>query len=137
MKNSSNNELYREGDTMKRIKLARTLRQIAEQGTDIFYHGDLATKVVQEIQTRGMIVLKLMENKTKMYHSGGILSKEDLHQYRVDVREALSINLTDSMKVFTTSAPTSGPILLLILNILQGTLFYLLTMQRISFLFRL
>ena len=123
VKNASNGELYREGDTMKRVKLARTLRQIAEQGTDIFYRGDLATKVTQEIQRRGTILSnRIKKYRMKMNILGGVLSKEDLRQYRVDVREALSIELTNSLTAFTTSPPTSGPILLLILNILQGTL---------------
>jgi gamma-glutamyltranspeptidase len=104
VKNESTNELYGAGDIMKRLKLARTLEIIAEQGVDAFYKGELTDKIVKEIQDRG-----------------GIITKEDLAEYEVDFREALSIDINDRFTAYTTYAPTSGPILTFILNILQGT----------------
>ncbi len=53
VKNNSTNEVYKEGDLMKRIKLGRTLRQIAEEGVDTFYNGNLSKKIIYEIQKRG------------------------------------------------------------------------------------
>jgi len=53
VKNSSTNELYKEGDLMKRIKLGRTLRQISEEGVETFYNGSLAEKIISEIQKKG------------------------------------------------------------------------------------
>ena len=88
---------------MKRPKLARTLRIIAEQGANAFYNGILTETIVKEVHDRG-----------------GIISKEDLANYQVDFREALRISLNESLTVFTTHAPTSGPILTFILNILRG-----------------
>ncbi|CAF4989789.1 unnamed protein product, partial [Rotaria sp. Silwood1] len=52
VKNPYTNELYGAGDIIKRPKLARTLEIIAEQGADTFYTGELADKVVKEIQDR-------------------------------------------------------------------------------------
>ena len=49
-----NNELYQTGDRMTRVKLARTLRLVSEQGIDTFYNGQLAEKIVAEIQHRGI-----------------------------------------------------------------------------------
>ncbi|CAF4335218.1 unnamed protein product, partial [Rotaria sordida] len=103
IKNPDTNELYVAGDLMKRPKLARTLEIIAEQGVDAFYTGELSDKIVKEIQDRG-----------------GIITKQDLVDYDIDFQEALSIDLNSSITAYTTHAPTSGPILTFILNILQG-----------------
>lgn len=103
MKNKTTNEFYSEGDILKRPKLAKTLRLIAEKGVNEFYTGTLASQIIKEIQDHG-----------------GIMKKEDLANYQVDFREALAIHLNDSLTAFTTHAPTSGPILTFILNILRG-----------------
>ncbi|CAF1581510.1 unnamed protein product [Rotaria sp. Silwood1] len=103
VKNSKTNELYTTGDIMKRPKYAATLEIIAEQGVDAFYTGILADKIVKEIQDHG-----------------GIITKQDLANYQVDFNEALHVNLNDSLTAFTTQAPSSGPILIFILNILRG-----------------
>jgi len=88
---------------MRRPKLARTLKTIAEQGPDAFYTGELADKIVNEIKNRG-----------------GIITKQDLADYEVDFREALSIDINNNYTAYTTHAPSSGPILTFILNIFQG-----------------
>ncbi|CAF3354897.1 unnamed protein product [Rotaria sp. Silwood2] len=54
VKNNLTNEVYREGNTMKRLKLAKTLRRISEEGVDIFYNGDLGDQVIHEIQNKGI-----------------------------------------------------------------------------------
>ena len=88
---------------MKRPRLANTLEIIANQGADAFYTGVLADKIVKEVRDRG-----------------GIFTTEDLATYTVDVRDALSVDLNGTYTAYTTHAPTSGPILTFILNILQG-----------------
>ncbi|CAF1415545.1 unnamed protein product [Rotaria sordida] len=103
VKNNQTNELYSAGDIMKRPKYAATLEIIAEQGVDAFYTGVLADKIIKEIQDRG-----------------GIITKQDLADYQVDFDEALHIPLKNSLTGFTSQAPSSGPILIFILNILQG-----------------
>lgn len=57
VKNSSTNEVYGEGDLMKRIKLGQTLRKISEEGVDTFYKGDLADQIIYEIQNRGRFLI--------------------------------------------------------------------------------
>jgi gamma-glutamyltranspeptidase len=101
--NKATNKLYAAGDIMKRPKLAATLKIIAEKGANAFYTGELADKIVKEIQDRG-----------------GIITKQDLADYQVDFHEALNVSLNDSLTAFTTQAPSSGPILTFILNILRG-----------------
>ena len=104
IKNQTTGELYRAGDTMKRLKLAETLQIIADSNSsDAFYNGTLSEQIVKEIRDRG-----------------GIITRQDLADYTVDLREALSIDLNNSLTVYTTHAPSSGPILAFILNLLQG-----------------
>ena len=88
---------------MKRPNYANTLEKIANQGVDAFYTGELADTIVKEIQDQG-----------------GIITKQDLAEYQVEYEEALSVTLNESLTAFTTHAPSSGPILIFILNILRG-----------------
>ncbi len=57
VKNVSTNEIYKEGDIMKRIKLGRTLRKIASEGIETFYNGSLADQIINEIQKKGFEIL--------------------------------------------------------------------------------
>ena len=61
----STGQVLKEGDTLKMPQLAKTLRQIAQHGVDIFYNGSLGQQLVEDVQRRG-----------------GILTKDDLLQYR-------------------------------------------------------
>ncbi|CAF1307416.1 unnamed protein product, partial [Didymodactylos carnosus] len=100
LKNPVTNELYKEGDKIKRIKFADTLQLLADRGpsgVNDFYNGDIADKIVKELR-----------------------DKADLQTYEVDVEEAIQIKLNDTLTGFTTAAPSSGPILAFILNILKG-----------------
>jgi len=112
VKNNETNELYTTNDTIKRPAYADTLQQIADLGEDDgvndFYNGTLADKIVKEIQDRG-----------------GIITKEDLQQYQVQLNESLSVSLNDSLTAYTTHAPSSGPLLIFILNILRGRLVHI------------
>lgn len=45
---------------MKRIKLGRTLRQISEEGVETFYNGNLAEKIISEIQKKGFFNKKYL-----------------------------------------------------------------------------
>lgn len=94
---------------MKRPKLADTLEILANEGVNAFYNGSLTDKILKEIQ-----------------NSGGIITKEDLLQYEVDFRQALNIDINNKYTGFTTDAPSSGPILAFIFNILQGIFIKLL-----------
>ena len=103
VKNATTGELYKAGDTMKRPRLANTLEIIANQNASAFYTGVLAAKIVKEIRDQG-----------------GIITEEDLRDYQVDVQEALSVDLNNTYTAYTSQAPSSGPILTFILNILAG-----------------
>ena len=103
--NNETGQLYGAGDKITRLKLADTLQTIADEGADAFYNGSLSQSIVDEIQA-----------------NGGIITRQDLLDYDLDVREAIRIDMNDSFVAYTTHAPSSGPILAFILNILQGTL---------------
>jgi gamma-glutamyltranspeptidase len=57
VKNKSSDEVYQEGDRMKRIKLGRTLRRIAQEGIETFYNGSLADQIIDEIQKKGLKII--------------------------------------------------------------------------------
>jgi len=131
VKNQTTNELYQEGDMMKRIKLGQTLTKISQEGVQTFYHGALADQIVDEIQKKGFSFL-LNQTKDFVYFLGGILSKEDLSQYKVDFQEALSTQLNDKFKAYASLSPSSGPVLLFILNIMMGLSFDLYRKESIE-----
>lgn len=54
----------------------------------------------------------------KVRQTGGILTHEDLEDYSVIIQPALQGTYL-SRRVYTTHAPTSGPVLLHMLNIME------------------
>ncbi|KAL3857361.1 hypothetical protein ACJMK2_012037 [Sinanodonta woodiana] len=94
---------YKEGDTMTRPKLARTLEIIANEGPDAFYNGSLSENITLDIQD-----------------AGGIITMEDLMKYTAIKKEPLNITLYDQSVVFAPPPPSSGAVYLFILNILNG-----------------
>lgn len=56
----------KEGEFYKNLKLAKTLRIIAENGGDVLYNGDLASALVKDIR-----------------EAGGIITEEDLKSYKL------------------------------------------------------
>ncbi|KAG1752922.1 gamma-glutamyltranspeptidase [Suillus lakei] len=90
-----------EGEIIKRTNYSRTLFAIASEGPDVFYKGPIADSIIRKIQV-----------------AGGIMTNEDLENYTVKVDHALQGTYHDK-KVYTSRAPTSGPVLLHILNLLE------------------
>ncbi|KAI8599424.1 gamma-glutamyltranspeptidase, partial [Dissophora ornata] len=96
-----NGTVLREGQWIKREALANTLETIGKDGADAFYTGEIAQSMVDYIQA-----------------NGGILTMEDMKSYVPLVKEPM-VGYYQGRKVYTTPAPTSGPILISILNILE------------------
>jgi gamma-glutamyltranspeptidase/glutathione hydrolase/leukotriene-C4 hydrolase len=96
-----NGVLLKEGDTILRANLSTTLSVIAEQGPDAFYHGEIADAIINTIRAEG-----------------GIMNNEDLANYEVKVSRALE-GTYRGQKIYTTHAPTSGPVLLHMLNLME------------------
>jgi len=70
---------------------ARTLEQIAHEGAETFYHGDLAHALVKDIRDKG-----------------GCLSVEDLAAYQAELVEPLTINYRNG-RIFAAPGLTGGP----------------------------
>ena len=82
-------------------KFARTLERIRDD-PDSFYTGSLAQDIVKDIQ-----------------EGGGIITLEDMKNYRTKVRTPLSAKM-GNYTWYTNPPPGSGAVLSLILNILKG-----------------
>ncbi|MGV0035166.1 MAG: gamma-glutamyltransferase [Candidatus Azotimanducaceae bacterium WSBS_2022_MAG_OTU7] len=89
------------GDTWKQPDLAKTLRLISEKGRDGFYAGETADLIVQEMQK-----------------GGGIISHDDLANYRAVLREPVHTNYR-GYDVWTMGPPSSAVLVLQMLNMLE------------------
>ncbi|KAI9068256.1 gamma-glutamyltranspeptidase [Trametes sanguinea] len=93
--------LLRPGETIQRTNLSRTLATIADEGAEAFYKGPIADAIVQKVK-----------------ETGGILTHQDLEDYRVIVKRALQ-GTYRGRKIYTPHAPTSGPVLIHMLNLME------------------
>ncbi|KAF5293555.1 hypothetical protein FQA39_LY03040 [Lamprigera yunnana] len=84
-------------------KLCETLKIIADTDGDELYNGTLSKILLQDIKDLG-----------------GIITKEDLENYRAEWDEPVSIKLNNGDHVYSVKPPGSGVLLAFILNILDG-----------------
>jgi gamma-glutamyltranspeptidase / glutathione hydrolase / leukotriene-C4 hydrolase len=91
----------REGDTIQRTNFSRTLAIIAKDGPDAFHHGPIAEAIADKVQKEG-----------------GILIQEDIANYKVKVSRPLEGSY-NGRKIYVPHAPTAGPVLLHMLNIME------------------
>ncbi|KAF5353228.1 hypothetical protein D9756_008074 [Leucocoprinus leucothites] len=94
--------LLKEGDWINRTSYSRTLSIIAEQGPGAFYEGPIADAIVNKVR-----------------QTGGILSHQDLKNYRIRSEKPL-VGTYRGRKVYTTPAPGGGTLLLQMLNVLEN-----------------
>ena len=85
---------WKEGDTIKYIALANTLKRILKNGRDEFYKGETAKKLAKFIQD-----------------NGGIITEEDLAKYEAKWRSPTTF-MYDDLKITSMSPPSSGGICL-------------------------
>ena len=85
---------YFEGDTIKNIKFAETLKKISEYGPKAFYEGEIADMIVRDVKK-----------------SGGIMTVDDLKNYKSVWRDPVKFKYKD-LEVISMSLPSSGGILI-------------------------
>ncbi|XP_035690060.1 glutathione hydrolase 1 proenzyme-like [Branchiostoma floridae] len=95
--------MLRENTTVRRPQLAKTLLAVANGGADAFYTGEIAKNLVKDI-----------------HNHGGIITEQDLLDYRAEVTTPLNTSLPDGRVLLTSPPPSGGAVLSLILNILAG-----------------
>ena len=91
-----------QGEILRNPDYARTLQEIAEKGPDVLYTGWMAGRIADEFAS-----------------NGGLLSKDDLAQYRVGVGEAVKVDYRGQV-VAGVPPPSSGVQVAQILRILEG-----------------
>ena len=93
---------YEAGDRLVQQDLANTLQLIADQGSDAFYKGAIASEIVKASKS-----------------NNGILTKEDFAKYTVS--ETTPVRCTyQSYEVISSPPPGGGTTLCQMLNILEG-----------------
>jgi gamma-glutamyltranspeptidase/glutathione hydrolase len=92
----------KEGDVLKQADLAETYRRIGREGSDYFYRGEFARRLA-----------------AFMKEKGGLITLEDMRDYRVVMREPIKGTYRD-YTVFGMPPPSSGGVhVLQILNMLE------------------
>jgi gamma-glutamyltranspeptidase/glutathione hydrolase len=95
-------EKWTAGDLLVQPDLARTLRQIADDGPEAFYRGPIARQIVAEMQS-----------------GGGLITLDDLARYEARVRDAIHGTFR-GYDVYGPPPPSSGGICLVeTLNVLE------------------
>lgn len=93
---------YQAGDRLVQKNLARTLKLIAERGTDVFYQGAIANEIVQASSKHG-----------------GILTVEDFNKYATSQTQPIKCQYR-GYEVISAPPPGGGTTLCQMLNILEG-----------------
>lgn len=99
----SNGTLYKAGDKLKQKDLAKSLKCIAKKGKDAFYKGKVGQKIINDIQ-----------------RNGGIMTMEDLANYKVNEIEAVS-GTYKGFEIYSMPPPSSGGVhIIQMLNMLEA-----------------
>ena len=94
--------VYQPGDILVQSDLANTLKLVAKEGTQVFYQGEIAEKVVAASEA-----------------NNGILSLEDFANYEVEEYKPVSCNYR-GYQVASSPPPGGGTTVCQMLNILSG-----------------
>ena len=94
---------FKEGDIFIQEDLARSLRLIAEDGSQAFYEGQIAELIVQDMKKHG-----------------GLITKEDLGKYEAFVRKPVTGTYRGYQIISMPPPSSGGTVLIEMLNILEG-----------------
>ncbi|KAL4284344.1 hypothetical protein GQ457_16G003070 [Hibiscus cannabinus] len=96
-------KLLRAGEKCYNVELAHSLQEVAEHGPVAFYNGTIGEKLVEDVR-----------------QAGGILTMEDLRNYKVEIKDAISANVMN-YTIYGMSPPSSGTLgMSLVMNILDS-----------------
>ncbi len=99
-----NGDAYQEGDILVQKDLAKTLSLIAKNGSDAFYKGEIAKKIVESVN-----------------NAGGVFKLEDFKNYKAVIREPIKGDYR-GYQIISMPPPSSGGIhLVQILNVLENS----------------
>lgn len=100
-------KMYRAGDTLRQPELSATLKRLAENGPDEFYKGETARMLAGD-----------------MAAFGGLITLDDLANYRPKIREVLQANYVlngQKWEVLSAPPPSSGGVAVIeALNMLEN-----------------
>ncbi|MCY9512996.1 gamma-glutamyltransferase [Paenibacillus apiarius] len=96
-----NGEAYKPGEVMVQKDLANTLQTIADKGAGAFYKGEIADKIVKDIQV-----------------NGGVLTKKDFAGHKADWVKPISVDYR-GYTAYNVPPNSQGMASLSILNILN------------------
>lgn len=94
--------LYKAGEILVQNDLANTLRQLSEFGPDAFYKGEIAKLIVKEME-----------------RNGGLITLEDLSNYKIAERKPLNGQYKDYKIVSMPPSSSGGTHLIQMLNMLE------------------
>ncbi|MBE1554048.1 gamma-glutamyltransferase [Sporosarcina limicola] len=95
-------EPYKAGEVFKQKPLSETLKMIAEKGADGFYKGEVAKKIVNELEA-----------------NGGLLTLKDFEQHKANWVDPISADYR-GYKAYNLPPNTQGVAALSILNIINN-----------------
>ena len=99
---NSNGNSFKSGDLVIQMDLAKTLKKIANEGKKGFYEGEVARKIVSDIQS-----------------NGGILTIEDLKNYNALDSKVVK-GFFNGNDIFSLNLPSFGAITIQILQIMDN-----------------
>lgn len=129
--NETTGNVLQLGDTFKMSALAKTLKEIAEHGVDIFYKGSIGTKVVEDTQRRGGIV-----TKDDLLHYRFIsllvfrfffklcvnLIRIEFAYHSTEWMTPVAVDLSDNLTLYSMPSPGSGVLVAYVMNMLDDHL---------------
>ncbi|KPI95638.1 Gamma-glutamyltranspeptidase 1 [Papilio xuthus] len=102
--NPTKGQFHRPGTVVKPSEaLCKTLKVIARNGGDELYNGSLAVEFLDDLQ-----------------RAGSIVTADDLRNYHAKITDSLAVPLNNGDVLHVPPPPSSGVILVNILNILSG-----------------
>lgn len=87
-----NGKLLKSGDTCYNVELGNSLREVAEQGAEAFYNGTVGERLIRDVR-----------------EAGGILTMDDLRNYKVKLTRAVSVNVM-GYEILGMPPPSSGTV---------------------------